>query len=259
MRILGLDTATRATTVAWLDTETGAAVGRRDDPPRGARPRHTPRLMGLVVETLQEAGVDWDGVDRIAVGVGPGTFTGLRIGIATARALAIARAIPIVGVCTLRALAGGAALAACEHGRAALAVLDARRGEAFAAGWSTPSHDPEVMAAASPSLRPAALAPDEFAAALRAGGGRWLAVGEGAVAFRTTLERAGVLVASDGSALHRVGALSHCRLASALEPEAPHAVRPAYLRRPDAEIALRARERDSPMPSTATPDDRHPR
>jgi tRNA threonylcarbamoyladenosine biosynthesis protein TsaB len=82
--VLGLDTATRATAVALLDTDSGEAVQRRDDPPAGARPRHTTRLMALVVEVLGAAGARWADVDRIAVGVGPGTFTGLRIGVATA-------------------------------------------------------------------------------------------------------------------------------------------------------------------------------
>ncbi len=109
MKVLGIDTATRATAVALLDSDRDAAVERRDDPPPGARPRHTTRLMALVVEVLQVADADWAGVDRIAVGVGPGTFTGLRIGIATAHALARARAIDLVGVSTLHSLARGSA------------------------------------------------------------------------------------------------------------------------------------------------------
>ena len=108
VKVLGFDTATRATTVALLDSERDEAVERRDDPSPGARPRHTTRLMALVVEVLQVAGADWSAVDRIAVGVGPGTFTGLRIGVATAHALARARDIELVGVSTLHSLARGA-------------------------------------------------------------------------------------------------------------------------------------------------------
>ena len=118
MKVLGFDTATRATTVALLDTDRGEAIERRDDPPPGARPRHTTRLLALVVEVLDAAGVSWADVDRIAVGVGPGTFTGLRIGVATARALARAREIELVGVSTLHV--AGARGGRGERGRGGL-------------------------------------------------------------------------------------------------------------------------------------------
>ena len=81
MVILGLDTATRATTVAVLDLDAGTVAERRDDPPQGARPRHTTRLLALTVEAMRDAGCGWENLTRIAVGVGPGTFTGLRIGV----------------------------------------------------------------------------------------------------------------------------------------------------------------------------------
>src|SRR5580704_13966257 len=115
MNVLAFDTATPATTVAL------AGVGNviytaRDDPRPGERPGHAGRLLPLTALVMERAGIGWDGIDRIAVGVGPGTFTGLRIGIATARALAQARAIPLVGVSTLQSLALLAAPAASEAG-----------------------------------------------------------------------------------------------------------------------------------------------
>ena len=128
--ILAFDTATRATTVALETPE--RTLERRDDPPRASRPRHTSVLLGLIEELLQEADAGWDQIDLLAVGVGPGTFTGLRIGVATARALASARGIPLVGISTLESLARNAPL---EHSTVA-AVLDARRGEVFAAIWA---------------------------------------------------------------------------------------------------------------------------
>jgi tRNA threonylcarbamoyladenosine biosynthesis protein TsaB len=92
--ILGFDTATAATAVAvWAPD--GLAVERRDDPPPGERPNHAARLLVLVEEALAAAGGGWDEVERLAVGVGPGGFTGLRLGIATARALAQARDLPV--------------------------------------------------------------------------------------------------------------------------------------------------------------------
>ena len=103
MKILAFDTATAATTVALADGND--VLEHRDDPPGGTRPRHTSRLMPLIVEVLDEAGVGWGQLDRIAVGVGPGTFTGLRIGVSTARALAEATDVELVGISTLESLA----------------------------------------------------------------------------------------------------------------------------------------------------------
>jgi tRNA threonylcarbamoyladenosine biosynthesis protein TsaB len=234
MLILGLDTATRATTVALLNLEAGTVTERRDDPPRGERPRHTTRLLALAVEGLLEAGCGWEDLSRIAVGVGPGTFTGLRIGVSTARALAAARDLP------LRSLAHGAAATAASEGRAVLAVLDARRGEVFAAGWSPGTvADPDAL----PLLAPSALTPEALEDALPGPATGWLAVGEGAVEFRSVLERSGALIPEDGSELHRVSAIDHCRLAMGLPSQNHGDVRPAYLRLPDAELTLRARGR----------------
>ena len=257
MRLLGLDTATPATAVALLDTSSGMSVARRDDPPAGARPRHTARLLALVAEAMTAAGWGWDDIDRIAVGVGPGTFTGLRIGIATAQALARTRGIDLVGVSTLQSLAASASAAADDAPGAdaatgaegatgadsatgadgVLAVIDARRREVFAAGW-TPGEvaDPGAAPLIAAAPRPPAL----LAEMLAADGRAWLAAGDGAVAFREVLERAGVRIPGDGSGAHRVDAVQHCRLAVTLAPEAPDAVRPSYLRLPDAEISRQA-------------------
>jgi len=262
LRILGLDTATRATAVAMWDSDGDAPTTEgRDDPSPGVRPHHTTRLMELIVEVLERSGTPWAKIDRIAVGVGPGTFTGLRIGIATARALGRAQGIPLVGVSTLRSLALGAAeiggpgspaLGAPEgDGQrdrpaddsppaasfdALLAVIDARRGEVFAACWRggrSAIEPPEML------LAPAALAPDALARRSPELGSRILAVGEGAVEFRQILECSGMWIPEDGSGLHKVSAINHCRLASSLRAGAPDEVRPEYLRLPDAEITLR--------------------
>ncbi|HTU96459.1 MAG TPA: tRNA (adenosine(37)-N6)-threonylcarbamoyltransferase complex dimerization subunit type 1 TsaB [Solirubrobacteraceae bacterium] len=249
MKVLGFDTATRATTVAVLDTDGGMAVERRDDPPPGARPRHTTRLLALVAEALEAAGADWTTIDRIAVGVGPGTFTGLRIGVATAHALARARDIELVGVSTLHALARGAAgpdvgghgtagrgPAAADDLEAVMAVIDARRGEVFAAGWLTAA---VAQPDATPLFAARALAPEALAKSLQADGRAWLAAGDGAVEFRAALEHVGARIPEPDSGLHRVSAIEHCRLALGLRPEPPEGVQPEYLRLPDAEITLR--------------------
>jgi tRNA threonylcarbamoyladenosine biosynthesis protein TsaB len=239
VKVLAFDTATRATTVALLDTDRAGVVERRDDPPPGARPRHTTRLMALVVDVLDAAGLGWAEVDRIAVGVGPGTFTGLRIGVATAHALARARDIDLVGVSTLHSLARGALAGEAAGGgddEGVMAVIDARRGEVFAAGWAAAD---AARAGAAPLFSARALAPDALAEAMRADGRAWLAVGDGTVEFREVLEHAGARIPEPDSELNRVSAVEHCRLATALRPEPPEHIQPEYLRLPDAEISLR--------------------
>jgi tRNA threonylcarbamoyladenosine biosynthesis protein TsaB len=231
MNVLGFDTATPATVVGYLP-DGGEAVEARHDPAPGERPGHASELLPLVEDVLARAGATWDDVDRLAVGVGPGTFTGLRIGIATARALAQARGLELVGVGTLRALAEGA----LAGERVVLAVLDARRGEAFAAAWRGGDPPEELLA-------PAALAPEALAERARALPATPLAVGDGALEFLTFLQAAGAEVPPDGSPLHRVAARHLCRLARAAPPPGRVDVLPEYLRLPDAEIAARQRTR----------------
>jgi tRNA threonylcarbamoyladenosine biosynthesis protein TsaB len=240
VRTLAFDTATSATTVAFVDEDRGIWIEARDDPESGQRPRHTSKLLGLVDEVLQRAGCDWPGLDLLAVGVGPGTFTGLRIGVATARALAQARELPLVGVSTLQSLALGAA-DELAHERTVLSVIDARRGEAFAAAWTTPRPD---RGAWEPMLAPVALTPEAMAQVAQDLPGSPLAVGDGALAFKGILEGSGAAVAEDDSRLHRVSAINHCRLAGeAVPPAGQDGIRPQYLRLPDAELARRVAQR----------------
>jgi tRNA threonylcarbamoyladenosine biosynthesis protein TsaB len=231
MRILAFDTATRATTVA-LDLGGGEVIEARDDPPAGLRPRHATTLLPLSDRLLERVGIELADIDLIAVGVGPGTFTGLRIGIATARGLAQALEIPAVGVSTLQSLAlNERAFRGVEGGFGAVApVLDARRGEVFAAAWPVASVEDSDAAL----LRPAALAPETLADRLSELGGSILAIGEGAVEFRVQIERSGAAIPDDRAELHRVTAVGHCQLARRLEPAPADRIVPEYLRPPDA-------------------------
>jgi tRNA threonylcarbamoyladenosine biosynthesis protein TsaB len=235
MRILAFDTATRATAVALVDDDQGIELEARDDPPAGQRPAHATRLLALIDGVLRRAGGGWERIDRIAVGVGPGTFTGLRIGVATSRALARARALPLVGVSTLQSLAMNAA--GSDSVDAVLAVLDARRGEVFAAAW----RPAELRDREHALLNAAALAPERLAEVVPGLGAATLALGDGAVEFREVLERSGASIPEDDSQRHRVTAVNHCRLAGRLDVVDPDQVRPHYLRLPDAEIARRSR------------------
>jgi tRNA threonylcarbamoyladenosine biosynthesis protein TsaB len=236
MNVVGLDTATRATTVA-LSGIGNVVYTARDDPKPGARPGHATRLLPLTAMVLERAGVGWDDIDRIAVGIGPGTFTGLRIGIATARALARARDIPLVGVSTLQslALAGPQASHTLGGYDTVLAVLDARRGEVFAASWRMS----EIEEFETALLLPRPLAPETLAEIVTPLGPTTLAIGDGAIAFREVLERSGAFIPEDDSQLHRVTATNHCKLARGLQASVPDEVRPDYLRAPDAEMARR--------------------
>jgi tRNA threonylcarbamoyladenosine biosynthesis protein TsaB len=231
MIVLGFDTATPSTVVG-LRLADGTTLQARDDPGRGERPGHATRLLGLASGLLSDAGLGWDAIVRIAVGVGPGTFTGLRIGVATARGIAQSLGVELVGVSSPRALALAANEDTPEDTTGVLAVIDARRGEVFAAAYYG---DVEVVA-------PQALAPGEVnelydRTEYRTDARRWMAVGDGAVRYRGMIEREGVLVPDDDSPLHRVDARSICELGVRTHAREGQ-VLPDYRRRPDAEIAL---------------------
>jgi tRNA A37 threonylcarbamoyladenosine modification protein TsaB len=119
-----------------------------------------------------------------------------------------------------------------------LAVLDARRGEVFAAAWR--AGDRAVGRQRTPMLDPRALRPELLAARIPELGPLTLTVGDGAVEFREVLEQPRALIPDDRSELHRVSAINHCRLAGGRSASAPDEVAPVYLRLPDAEIAHRA-------------------
>jgi tRNA threonylcarbamoyladenosine biosynthesis protein TsaB len=161
------------------------------------------RALVLVDEVLARAGYRPQDVAQIVVGCGPGSFTGLRVGIASARGLALALGCPCFGASTLEALVAGAP--------GAVALIDARRGELFALAEDG---------------RPVVERPDGVAGRLAPG---TLCVGDGATRYRALLEGAGALVPPDRDARHAPGARALYDLAAGGAPE------PLYVRRPDAE------------------------
>jgi tRNA threonylcarbamoyl adenosine modification protein YeaZ len=166
------------------------------------------------------------------VGLGPGTFTGLRVGISTARGLGVSLGLPARGVSTLDALAAG--IAEAEAGGARLAVLDGWRGEVFAALYG---EDGERL------WEPAVYKPQELAERVAELGQPPSVAGSGAVRFRHELARDGVWIADDSDPVHRVAARHVCALAAAAAGgEDRDGLAPIYLRPPDAE---RWRERDA--------------
>ncbi|HWX87470.1 MAG TPA: tRNA (adenosine(37)-N6)-threonylcarbamoyltransferase complex dimerization subunit type 1 TsaB [Solirubrobacteraceae bacterium] len=255
MIVLGLDTATPSTVVG-LRLADGTTLQARDDPVGGERPGHTTRLLPLASALLAQAGLGWSELERIAVGVGPGTFTGLRIGIATARGLAQSLDAELVGVSSLRALAHGLGYgtpremgagervpgdehAGKEASRVVLAAIDARRGELFVAGYD---RERELLA-------PQPISPESVGRLLESAGievgievcsEQWIALGDGAVRYRDAFAQAGVSVPPDGYEGHHIQASAICALAVAVSEAtaADAAVVPDYRRRPDAEVAL---------------------
>ena len=218
---LGFDTATPDTAVA-----VGGGPERLIGPGPDGRPAHNPALLPAIEEVVTEAG-GWEAIGLIAVGVGPGSFTGVRIGVPTARALAQARGLEIAAVESTAALLAG--IEPADAG--AVAVIDARRGEVFAA----------VDTGAGPG-EPVVAPPADLASALglqSLGGLR--AGGDGAVRFRSEIEAAGAAVPPDADPSHRLSARWICELATGIEATGPESIRPQYLRRPDAE---RWRDRD---------------
>ena len=218
MNVLGIDTSTAATGACLLRDD-GEAFEVAPRPQRLLEPPgHSRELMPAVAEVTERAGTGWDGIDAVAVGVGPGTFTGLRIGVATARALARACDAPLYPVSSLAALAEGI------DAPVRLALIDARRGELFGA----------LFGAGGDSSAEFVMPPEQIAGRLGEAVQSALAAGDGSIRFRSVLEAAGVAVAPDDSELHVVRALHVCRLAEGAEPASPEAVFPNYLREPDA-------------------------
>ena len=198
MLILAFDTAT--------DTATSALVG--DGEVLGERRSTAGRILAAADELLSEAGLSPRDISALAVGTGPGSFTGIRIGLAAARGLALALGVPVAGVSTLEALAAGAP--------GAVPVVDARRKEVFAL----------VDGVAR------TVAPEE----LPVEAGRTYA-GDGAVRYRSLLEERGAVVPPQESGLHVPWARFHAELARDYGPA--DAIEPVYLRLPDAERKAR--------------------
>lgn len=194
-------------------------------------PLHTTALLEEVERAVDAAG-GWGAVDRIAVGVGPGTFTGLRVGVATARALGLSRGLPVNGVGSLDALARG--MGEATGPPSCLAVIDARRGEVCAALYT---------AGGERLWGPLLSTPEELAERIARLPDTALCAGSGAVRFRQQLASRAVEIPDDADPVHRIAARHICALAVAGSGEDESGtVAPFYLRPPDAE---RWRERDS--------------
>ncbi len=200
MIVLTIDTATSIAAVGLVDDSGAVHVAPRIHDASAAQ-----LILAAVRSVLAAAAISLGDVNRVVVGRGPGSFTGLRIGLATAQGLAAGLHIETIGVSSLAALLAGADLDA-------IAVIDARRGEVFAA---------------AASIEPASCAPEQLALLLPANA---LLIGDGALRYRALWEEAG----------HRVPAAEDPRHAPApramahLAERQPGPVTALYLREPDA-------------------------
>jgi len=193
--ILAFDTATERATSALVD----------DGEVLGERVSRASTLLADVDALLRQAGAHPREIDALAVGTGPGSFTGIRIGLAVARGLGLALGVTAAGVSTLDALAAGAP--------GATPVIDAKRREVFVPG-------PHAVAPAELQLEPGALC-----------------VGDGAVRYRDLLEQAGAEVPPDDDERHLPRARFHAELARGFG--SVELVEPLYVRIPDAVEAAR--------------------
>jgi len=164
----------------------------------GERTSRAVTVLEDIDALLRQAGAHTRELEGLAVGIGPGSFTGVRIGLATARGLALALGVPVAGVSTLEALAAGAP--------GAMPVVDAKRGEVFVL-----QGEPRVL-----ELLPGTVC-----------------VGSGAVRYRAVLEAAGAEIPADQDERHVPRARFHAQLARDFGPA--EAVEPMYLRVPDAD------------------------
>lgn len=222
-----------------IDTSAGSAVALHDDGAgvlaraHGANRRgHAERLAGLVAETLESAGLTAADVDRVAVGTGPAPFTGLRVGLVTARAFAHARGIPVYGVSSLDALARQ--VLDLDPEATVLVVGDARRREVYSARYRALGGD-DVRLLAGPHVGPAAqVATDPVGAAVDEG--RVVVAGDGAVLYADVLPPTpGTPDEVDPAVLARI-VRSRLSRAEAGE-EVSLGTEPLYLRRPDVQPA----------------------
>jgi tRNA threonylcarbamoyladenosine biosynthesis protein TsaB len=234
VRVLGLDTATFQATVAIVDEHGVLAEAERQVT------THSDTLLALVDETLHAAQVQAAELDGVACGRGPGSFTGLRIGMATAKGLCLATGKPLLCISSLVPLAEAARQAAGEEGGLVAALLDARRQEVYAGLFRDGVLlEPELL------LGPGALARRlrERAAELRIGDGdaRLLLCGDGALLYRDELLGAlGDLarLAPEGCHVIRARHIARAALARLAVGDVDDlaAAAPLYVRPPDARL-----------------------
>jgi tRNA threonylcarbamoyladenosine biosynthesis protein TsaB len=249
MSLIGFDTSLATTSACVLHGEGRASCTPPPEPARLFEPAaHSQELLPELERLVADSQTSWEEVESIAVGIGPGTFTGLRIGIATARALGQALGVGLRPVSSLEALAAGVAgESEGASDRPLLGLIDARRAQVFAALYrlTRPPRDsaPGIRPADRPALdriwQPFVVGPAELLRRIDGLDPAPICVGDWAIKSRREIEDAGAYVPPSESGFHAVSALHLCRLAMSVKPVVPEDVYPVYLRLPDAEVSRR--------------------
>lgn len=238
MIVLGIETSTPQSSVC-IGSEAGVMAQAAAMSPHGRAGGSGARAHAAFVSPairfcLEQAGVELTAVSGVAVSLGPGLFTGMRVGIATAQALAHARQLPVVGLSSLDLLAFP-----LRHARRLIvSALDARRGELF---WAFYRSAPGGIQRVS-ELR---VGPAEaLAGEISACGEEVLCVGDGGLANRRLLESAGAEIGPAGMAAPSAGSVVELALPRFLREDTQRAeeLRPVYVRDADAKIGWRSRD-----------------
>jgi tRNA threonylcarbamoyladenosine biosynthesis protein TsaB len=208
VRVLAFDCCLGACSAALLD-EKRLLAARYEPMQRG----QAERLVPMVEEVRAEAGLEWREIDLICVTVGPGSFTGVRIGLAAARGFALAADLPVLGLSTLEAVT------ARIDGRATLAAIDARRGQVYAQAFAADRSPLTPPQALPPEAVPALAPPEPF-----------VLVGSGALLLMAHFPQGAVMMPTEPEA-DAFGWLAFARAGEAKRGAPP---RPLYLRAPDA-------------------------
>ncbi|MDQ6646666.1 MAG: tRNA (adenosine(37)-N6)-threonylcarbamoyltransferase complex dimerization subunit type 1 TsaB [Pseudomonadota bacterium] len=218
MNLLAIETATEACSVALVHGN--ELIARSEIAPR----RHTELVLPMADQLLAEAGISRLALDAIAVGRGPGAFTGVRLGVSLAQGMALALDIPVVTVSSLAALA----LEAPEEDgdTAILAVIDARMGEIYAASYRRDGNGGLVVLDEEHICRPEALRLSEA--------GAWQVVGSGWATYATVLSQrlTGTLHSADGVRYPQAAHVAELAMREfkAGHAQAPELALPVYLR-----------------------------
>jgi tRNA threonylcarbamoyladenosine biosynthesis protein TsaB len=234
--ILALDTSSAAGSAAVVRDGT-VIVERAGD---GTR-THGERLPRELMAVLDEARVEVHEIERFAVATGPGSFTGLRVGIATIQGLALAQRKMVVPVSTFEALAASVSSSPIAHRPSLIAVwIDAHRGEVFGT-----LYDADGRVRHEPTSLPPDATLDAWAAALD--GQRVAFAGDGAIRYRAVIDER--LTGAAGIPAGVPPLAGVIGLIAAEQPDqavAPHAIVPLYVRRSDAELARDRRQGRGP-------------
>jgi len=216
MRVLAIDTALEACSAALLDTESGLTLSRQSRPmTRG----HAEALMPLISDVMIQSELDFAQLDRVAVTTGPGSFTGLRVGLSAARGIGLAAGKPVVGLTTLAALA--APFIAADDTIAVAAAIDARHGHVYL----------QVFGPAGRTLISPRIAPVADAARAAAGSGPVRLVGSGASMMASAWPKGAATPSVDE---RRAADIDWVARLGAAATEGQSAPKPLYLRAPDA-------------------------